>query len=138
MRQERLDPLARGWERLPAMGQARVGAAAAGVAGRLFVCGGLNPVRRSAECFDPETGLWEALPEMGRGRGWPAAAGLLDRLYVCGGLDDAGAGRENLACAEAWSAATGRWTRLPSMAERRMRAAAAAVEGRVLVKQQHI
>jgi len=52
------------------MAERRSAAAAAVVAGKLYVCGGFDgDVRlRSAERFDPDGGAWEPLPPMAERR----------------------------------------------------------------------
>eukprot|EP00747_Dinoflagellata_sp_TGD_P008578 gnl/TRDRNA2_/TRDRNA2_118202_c3_seq1.p1 gnl/TRDRNA2_/TRDRNA2_118202_c3~~gnl/TRDRNA2_/TRDRNA2_118202_c3_seq1.p1 ORF type:complete len:138 (+),score=22.08 gnl/TRDRNA2_/TRDRNA2_118202_c3_seq1:3-416(+) len=82
---ERFDPLAGTWELLPPMLEARSAAAAAEVAGKLYVCGGHGGRggRRTAEVFDPTLRVWTQLPQMPYDfvGGW--ALGSANKLYLC-------------------------------------------------------
>jgi hypothetical protein len=91
----KLDPATARWTSLPGMAQARFGAQAAVISGRLYVTGGYyyNPGTQVAyakpqlEIFDPVTGRWTQgapIPHPFYG----AATTVLDgKMYVIGGCD---------------------------------------------------
>eukprot|EP00927_Polykrikos_kofoidii_P056986 TRINITY_DN51084_c0_g1_i1.p1 TRINITY_DN51084_c0_g1~~TRINITY_DN51084_c0_g1_i1.p1 ORF type:complete len:414 (-),score=66.38 TRINITY_DN51084_c0_g1_i1:248-1489(-) len=112
------------WEGVAHMAERRCGAAAAVVAGRLYVCGGALGAQllSSTERFDPsaQSLSWESLPSMTSRRAYIVAAAVAGRLYVFGGYD----GVERLNSAEQFDPATGDWSPLPSMSERRSGASA--------------
>mmetsp|Transcript_1344 Transcript_1344/g.4360 ORF Transcript_1344/g.4360 Transcript_1344/m.4360 type:complete len:428 (-) Transcript_1344:34-1317(-) len=67
------------WSALAPMPTRRGGCAAATVAGRLYVLGGISEhgaVLRDVECFDPATGVWTVATPLDRPRARCAAVGL--------------------------------------------------------------
>lgn len=127
----RFDPLAGAWEALPPLATARAGAAAAVVAGRLYVLGGeaCGRALRDAHRFDPWTGAWERLPSMQVGRIRAGAVALGGYLYVFGGLD----GARPLTSTERYCPRTRRWQALAAMQRPRYACATAARDGCVYV-----
>lgn len=75
------------------MAQARHGAVAAALGGRIYVCGGLEGVKplNSVERFDEEMRDWMPMPQMVRARGWPTCAVVEESVYICGGRCEEGA-----------------------------------------------
>lgn len=114
------------WETMPPMLTRRDGAIAAGIRGRLFVCGGFDGEHslslRSAERFDPTVGSWRVLRDMISRRAGAASAVVAGKLYVCGGYD----GAQNLAECERLDPVVGMWELLPPMPTRRGYSAGAA------------
>jgi len=113
------------WTPAPPMLEARWGAAAATVGGKIYVFGGYSgggPLR-SAECFDPSTGEWEALRLMSVARSHACAAPVGKRPYVCGGY---GIDR-CLSSAERYDPETKEWEVLPNMLSPRHDAASASI-----------
>ena len=87
---EKYDPATSRWEPLAPMLRPRELAAAAVLAGRLYVVGGIDdagPAYTSytAERFDPEVNMWETLPGPLIGRYRAAAASMAGHLYLVGG-----------------------------------------------------
>lgn len=124
---ERYDPLAGAWEALPRMDGPRAGAAAAVLAGRLYVLGGeaRGQALRDVQRFDPWTGAWEALPPMHCGRIRAAAVACDGFLYVLGGLD----GSRALRSAERYDPRTRTWQVLGPMHRPRYACAATLQDG---------
>lgn len=133
---ERFAPGAGTWELLPLTAEPRVSAAAAAVAGRLFVIGGWHgrhgqqQPSRTMERFDPAAGVWEDMPPMSVPRGGAASAAAQGRLYVCGGFDG---GMQPLDSAECFAVAAGVWEALPPMLGATSSAVAAALGGALYV-----
>jgi len=126
---ERFDPLTGVWEVLPPMGTPRAGAAAAAVAGRLYVLGGEVAGRalHDAQRFDPWMGVWESLPDMQSGRIRAAAVVLGGCLYLLGGLD----GSKPLRSTEQYDPQGRIWQGLPPMQRPRYACAASVQDGRI-------
>lgn len=133
------------WRPVKAMQEGRRWAAAAGVQGRVHVCGGeggdelqihgrreRQPLK-TAERFDPILDEWEPLPCMPTGVARAASAGVGGFILICGGSGTPAAdSRADAASAHArrldpvagpWS----RWEVLPQALEPRLLAAAASL-----------
>jgi len=126
---ERFDPKAQSWEAAPTMLEPREMATAAAFAGRLYVCGGMNPTRSSVESLGSSALTWEAGPAMLQSRAGAAASAFTDCLFVCGGCDDLHGSRMNLSTVERLQPSGITWQVAPSMATARFRPAAAVVGG---------
>lgn len=128
----RLDFLAAGaWEALPPMVVPRIGAAAAVLAGCLYVCGGSNHegIVAVAECFDPVSTVWLRVADMISGRAFHEAAVLDGQLYVCGGQGVGGYPK----VLERFDLSRKRWEALPGMLKGRVGAAVLTAGGRLYV-----
>jgi len=132
---ERLHPVTGAWEPLPRMLQRRAGAAAAAVAGRVYVCGGSDGAveLRTAERFDPLGAAWEPIAHMSQRRDCAAAANVNNRLYVCGGSRSGLRAAMIEDAAECFDPQVGAWAPVPSMLEKRVGPAAASLGGRLYV-----
>merc|ERR1711865_610224 len=73
------------------MSESRAGAAAAVVAGKIYVCGGANGTQelRSTEQFNPFSLRWQRAPPMVDARRDMASVALAGKLYLCGGFGGA-------------------------------------------------
>mmetsp|Transcript_56973 Transcript_56973/g.99610 ORF Transcript_56973/g.99610 Transcript_56973/m.99610 type:complete len:399 (+) Transcript_56973:35-1231(+) len=125
---EAFDAYEREWKAAQPILQPKRRAAAAAIAGQLYLCGGqdqhLQPVD-TVERFDPNLGVWEAAPFMLQCRFGAAAAALHRHLYVCGGRD----GREILSSVERFDPRAGVWEAAPPMLQSRSQVAAAPLCG---------
>eukprot|EP00933_Yihiella_yeosuensis_P055249 TRINITY_DN53985_c0_g1_i1.p1 TRINITY_DN53985_c0_g1~~TRINITY_DN53985_c0_g1_i1.p1 ORF type:complete len:380 (+),score=57.63 TRINITY_DN53985_c0_g1_i1:60-1199(+) len=132
---EEFNPLTGTWKVSPPMTCARAGAAAATVDGRICIVGGvhLGEVIQSGEIFCPLRQEWQALPPLLQPRKDAVAVGLEGRLYVCGGSNDSAGPPGSLRCVERFDFLSHSWQEMPSMAEKRVHASAAAASGSLLV-----
>eukprot|EP00928_Gymnodinium_smaydae_P046866 TRINITY_DN31244_c0_g1_i1.p1 TRINITY_DN31244_c0_g1~~TRINITY_DN31244_c0_g1_i1.p1 ORF type:complete len:353 (-),score=28.66 TRINITY_DN31244_c0_g1_i1:267-1325(-) len=130
---DRLDINTGKWESAPDMPRPRVAPATTVLQGRWYLCGGLNPLLASVDCFDPVSSTWAALPDMTTSRAIAVAEGLAGRLFVCGGFTQHGSTRDNLSSVECWEVDSSAWRSLPPMRERRSGACAAVLNGRLYV-----
>mmetsp|Transcript_152021 Transcript_152021/g.488104 ORF Transcript_152021/g.488104 Transcript_152021/m.488104 type:complete len:283 (-) Transcript_152021:68-916(-) len=121
----------------------REGAAASGVEGRLYVCGGSDGSQSlsSVVCFDPLKSAWHEAPPMRQRRHRAVAATVAGVLCVMGGKDGE-EHHQSMECLDLSSAshaswappgARSEWLALGSMSERRHGAVAAAIAGSVYV-----
>ncbi|MDY7232406.1 Kelch repeat-containing protein [Hyalangium rubrum] len=109
--------------------------------GKVLVAGGVsvasNAVLASAELYEPSTGTWSATGSMTHPRHWHAAAALPSgQVLVAGGDDGTGMMGQpgELVLAERYDPATGTWTPVASMTDRRAKHTATALpSGQVLV-----
>jgi len=85
------DPVMRQWTTFASLHTARMGAAATGDNGRVFVLGGQDAGRSlaSAETLDPQAATWITLPNMPEARANPGAAVIGLTVYVVGGVSTA-------------------------------------------------
>lgn len=123
------DGAASSWGTLPPMPTRRTGCAAAAVAGKLYVAGGVDgtgQVLGSVECFDPDAGCWTTLPPMTTRRWRCAAAAVRGQLWVVGGESESG---QRLNAVECFDLETMCWSTFPCMPTRRVGCAAAGVDG---------
>lgn len=131
------DPASNSWQTLPQMSQARGGATAQAIDGRLYVAGGLGPDGASlsgVEAFDPAAGTggdWDQVAPMGTRRDNAGSAVLDGRLYVFGGgtreSDGSGVG---LTSVEMYDPASGSWTPRAPMPTARQTMAVGTLNGR--------
>jgi N-acetylneuraminic acid mutarotase len=121
------------WTTRAPLPAARTEVAAATVAGRIAVVGGMaqsgNPTR-DAWAYEPVRNRWRALPRLVEPVHHPTATGDRGRLYVVGGYT--GPGRATTTAAVLPPGAR-RWTRLPPLPEPRAAAGAAVVGRRLYV-----
>lgn len=134
---EVFDPRMGRWDPLPPMKEQRASAGAAVVGTCLYVCGGQDghsTALNTVFCFEALRYSWdnETTPMTTRRVG-AAAAAANGFLYVCGGRDGTGPGTSVLKSAEKFDPATGTWTILAEMSERRYGAVAVSVEGHLHV-----
>jgi N-acetylneuraminic acid mutarotase len=128
------DPSTEQWSELPRMGASRIGSAAAGANGSVYVLGGYN--QKGGEWFDSSTRTWQALPDMSVVRFDSAAACIDGLVYVVGGLvrvDGDGENRLTLKSGECYDPSTRQWSALPDMSVARFGCAAACVNGSLYV-----
>lgn len=127
---EALDAHAGCWTANSCERQPKRRAAAAALAGQLYLCGGqdakLQPMD-IVERFDPHVGTWETAPPMLQCRFGAAAAALNRHLYVCGGRD----GREILSSVERFDPVAEVWEAAPPMLQSRSQVAAAPFDGKL-------
>ena len=131
---EFLDPTVLEWRRGPDMRVARVGLAAAYLAGGYYVIGGYNQIsgedtQRSVERLDVATMQWGACAPLLVPRYGHSACACEGKLYVMGG-DHAGA---LIPFAERYDPETNTWERLPDMPLRVAASRAVAIGGKVHV-----
>lgn len=117
------------WSNCPPLLTPRAGCAAVGVAGAVYVAGGIKDewtVLDEVERFVVATGIWEQLPTMQNPRRDFAAAALCSSVYVMGGTSYAG---KCTASVERWDTTTGqnRWEAATTLPAPRSGCAAAAV-----------
>merc|ERR1719258_142344 len=95
------------WTQLAPMGQARMFACTATLAGCFYVCGGFSGDTRlcTAERLDPVSLAWEPIAEMSANRSGAATAVVGGKLYTCGGFD----GQARLNLAERFDPLSGHW-----------------------------
>jgi N-acetylneuraminic acid mutarotase len=103
------------WKRLPLLPEPRAAGGAAFAGGKLYVVGGVferGRLAREAFVFDPKRGRWSEIPGP-RQREHVGVAALGGRIYAVGGRS---AGFDtNVAIAEEYRPASGKWFRLPSV-----------------------
>lgn len=120
------DPAANRWQlkaRMP--GGGRFYAAAATLAGKIYVVGGWREAR-TVEVYDPAADRWSTAPPLLQGRQAAAAvAGPDGALYVLGGASR----RSLLASVERYDPATASWQRLDSLRDRNRYGMGAAYAG---------
>mmetsp|Transcript_32816 Transcript_32816/g.71627 ORF Transcript_32816/g.71627 Transcript_32816/m.71627 type:complete len:398 (+) Transcript_32816:57-1250(+) len=122
------------WIDLPSMSTTRLGHSATALDGKLYVCGGFEPLgmgvwHSSMERYHPRGKTWTLLPPMTYGRHFHAAAALKGELFVCGGHTAGGV----VNSMEKFNPSTGTWRQMPSMPSRCWRHTAAAFYGKLYV-----
>ena len=81
--------LAADWNPLASLSEARHGAAAAALGGRVYVLGGRGSGDlASVAVWDQGAGSWSSAAAMSQARHQPGAAALGGYVYVLGGLDE--------------------------------------------------
>lgn len=103
-------------------------AAAAGLAGRLYVVGSRREASRAVRCFCPKSRKWESSAPMATARKECAAATCAGELHVVGGIGRDG---DVLSSSESFDPRTGNWVLRPPMAVGRSDPAVASVAGRL-------
>jgi len=125
------------WHRLPPMNHPRAGCAAVTVLGkRAVVLGGWmdgETAVGTVEVLDFSAHQWHSLPEMGTARAGCSAAAIGHRVYVLGGHTTSGRHRGCRASVEVLDLSTQKWSRMPSMKEKRDASASCAVGNHVLI-----
>ena len=125
------------WHRLPPMQSPRAGCAAVTVLGkRVVVLGGWMDGESAAgtvEVLDFSAQQWHSLPEMATPRAGCSAAALGHRVFVLGGHTTSGSHRGCRSSVEVLDLSTQKWSRIPSMKEKRDASAACAIANCVLV-----
>lgn len=125
------------WHRLPPMNHPRAGCAAVTVLGkRAVVLGGWmdgETAVGTVEVLDFSAHQWHSLPEMGTPRAGCSAAAIGHRVFVLGGHTTSGRHRGCRASVEVLDLSTQKWSRMPSMKERRDASASCAVGNHVLI-----
>jgi N-acetylneuraminic acid mutarotase len=125
------------WHRLPPMQNPRAGCAAVTVLGkRVVVLGGWMDGENAAgtvEVLDFNAQQWHSLPEMATPRAGCSAAALGHRVLVLGGHTTSGKHRGCRASVEVLDLSTQKWSKLPSMKEKRDASASCAIGNCVLV-----
>eukprot|EP00747_Dinoflagellata_sp_TGD_P017246 gnl/TRDRNA2_/TRDRNA2_125693_c0_seq1.p1 gnl/TRDRNA2_/TRDRNA2_125693_c0~~gnl/TRDRNA2_/TRDRNA2_125693_c0_seq1.p1 ORF type:complete len:377 (-),score=56.98 gnl/TRDRNA2_/TRDRNA2_125693_c0_seq1:97-1170(-) len=145
---EFFDPAVGTWSQAPAMALPRRAAAAACAVDRLFVCGGTAGPNKcslcSVEYFESEATAWQQSAPMLVARSCAAAVVATGVLYVFGGKgkkdgtpstasengreEDAEDEEEPLDSIECFSTASGTWSSLPPMLQRRCDAVAVVLD----------
>lgn len=126
---------ARDWELLATLPNVRGETAAAEVAGRLYVAGGLTgltfAVSDGVDAYDPATDAWTVMAPLPEPRNHAAGAGLDGLFYVSGG----GGPDDNAAQEEIWALDPARdtWTELAPMPEGRYAHRMVALNGLLYV-----
>ena len=125
------------WHRLPPMQNPRAGCAAVTVLGkRVVVLGGWMDGENAAgtvEVLDFTAQVWHSLPEMATPRAGCSAAALGHRVFVLGGHTTSGRNRGCRASVEVLDLSTQKWSRMPSMKEKRDASASCAIGDCVMV-----
>lgn len=99
------------------------------VDGKIYVAGGRNQrgfTLNTLEVYNLKTAKWRVLEPMPTGRSGHAVAAVGGCLYVFGGEVNRQSGAGIFAQLEVYSAASGRWSRLPDMPIPRHRMGAAS------------
>lgn len=125
------------WHRLPPMQSPRAGCAAVTVLGkRVVVLGGWMDGENAAgtvEVLDFSAQQWHSLPEMATPRAGCSAAALGHRVFVLGGHTTSGSHRGCRSSVEVLDLSTQKWSRIPSMKEKRDASASCAIANCVMV-----
>jgi len=112
------------WKILPLPTTPRTNCAVAGLAGKLYLCGGNSTenfeVLRTVECFDPSVnGCWEQLPPMREMRKGGACTHFKGQLLICGGNSSNNSIDSIMSSVEVYNLALRRWTVAPCMSTAR-------------------
>lgn len=99
--------------------------------GRVFAIGG--EARTANQIYDPATGVWTAGPPSPRIRFASAAAVLNGRLHLIGGWNYDNTASGSLASHDVYDPVAGTWTAAAPLATARNAAAAAVLDGRIVV-----
>mmetsp|Transcript_12233 Transcript_12233/g.20266 ORF Transcript_12233/g.20266 Transcript_12233/m.20266 type:complete len:642 (-) Transcript_12233:155-2080(-) len=125
------------WHRLPPMQNPRAGCAAVTVLGkRVVVLGGWMDGETAAgtvEVLDFNAQQWHSLPDMATPRAGCSAAALGHRVFVLGGHTTTGKHRGCRASVEVLDLSSQKWSRIPSMKEKRDASASCVVGNCVIV-----
>lgn len=125
------------WHRLPPMQNPRAGCAAVTVLGkRVVVLGGWMDGETAAgtvEVLDFNAQQWHSLPDMATPRAGCSAAALGHRVFVLGGHTTTGKHRGCRASVEVLDLSSQKWSRMPSMKEKRDASASCVVGNCVIV-----
>jgi N-acetylneuraminic acid mutarotase len=116
-------------------------AAAAALGDRIYVVGGQRtdllvfpgPATARVDVYDPAADAWTPAPPLSAPRYGVAVAAVGDRLFAFGGREPGSVTSSVVGTVEMFDAATQAWTPRTPMPTPRMHAAAAVVDGRVLV-----
>ena len=125
------DMLAGAWKSGVALPEAREDAAAAVLAGTIYLLGGIVGDSRinTVVAFDPEAGTWAAKAPMIESRSSHAAAVVGGKIYVIGGSSNG----TRPSSMEAYDPQTGVWTEMASMPSRSRLHNAAVLDGKIYV-----
>jgi len=125
------------WHRLPPMQVSRAGCAAVTVLGkRVVVLGGWmdgETAVGTVEVLDFSAHQWHSLPEMGTPRAGCSAAAIGHRVLVLGGHTTSGRHRGCRATVEVLDLSNQKWSRMPSMREKRDASASCAIGNYVMI-----
>jgi len=125
------------WHRLPPMQVSRAGCAAVTVLGkRVVVLGGWmdgETAVGTVEVLDFSAHQWHSLPEMGTPRAGCSAAAVGHRVLVLGGHTTSGRHRGCRATVEVLDLSNQKWSRMPSMREKRDASASCAIGNYVMI-----
>jgi len=129
----RFDLAGNAWEPLPPMPQPRSDSAAACIAGRIALCGGIGSLVRSAPplnsttCFDVASGTWVEMAPMSRGCYGARAVAVAGSLYICGGAFGRDSPWKCLNSIQRFDPKTEAWETMSPMMTRRAFAATVAM-----------
>ena len=122
------------WARAAPMPTSRSELAAAALAGRIYVAGGIAQWGTTAafEAYDPATDRWEELPPLPEAIHHLAGAATDDRIYITGGYTDL-LFSEITNRAWAYDPRARTWTRIADLPAPRAAHGMAAIEGKLYV-----
>lgn len=125
------DTVAGTWSSGPPLiaGTDNVAVVAAG--GRVYAVGG--EARQLLQIYDPATNAWTRGPDAPRIRFASAAAVLNGRLHLIGGWNYSNSASDSVATHDIYDPATNTWTAAAPLATARNAAAAAVLDGRIVV-----
>ena len=130
---------AEGWEEVTELPTWRVGGAAAGVGGKIYLIGGFNylggleATLSTVDVYDARTNTWHAAAKIPTPRVGPRTAVFSDQIYVFAGYDQKGprGARRNHKTVEMYDTQTDTWVKKPDMPTLRKAFATAVVDGKI-------
>ena len=125
------DPATGVWTSGPPLPGGTDNVAVLAVGGRIHAIGG--EARTANQVYDPGTGAWTAGPASPRIRFASAAAVLDGRLHLIGGWNYSNTASASVASHDIYDPVAGTWTAAAPLSTARNAAAAAVLEGRIVV-----